>query len=314
MRCRGDAFLCWFSIIQSARLHHWFVIATTDQDASIDFFYRRCTSRVLGPITDYARSTRLPWCPSVVVPPHRATTPPPVSASPLHLHHRTIFTAPSVCTRSLSCWLGLRHRAAATRTVAEPCSPAAPSRCRWALLADASAPALLLRPAQPRRQRHHLIPTYFVYSTTAWCAFYIAALHAATVVETFSTDPSNAMVRALYLVRPVLITPVRAFVPDALLGLANPAQASAQAAWLHRLQHRPSRSHSLCLDCVIAFLLHPWQPWLRQLRHRPFHDDRLKVSPSSPWRLLCACSSITTATWPQLRRPQLTAARFLRTW
>jgi len=35
------------------------------------------------------------------------------------------------------------------------------------------------------------------------------------------------MVEALSLVRPVLATPTRAFVPDALLGLANPASASA---------------------------------------------------------------------------------------
>ena len=29
---------------------------------------------------------------------------------------------------------------------------------------DASAPALLLRTTQQLRQRHHLVPTYFIYS------------------------------------------------------------------------------------------------------------------------------------------------------
>jgi hypothetical protein len=38
------------------------------------------------------------------------------------------------------------------------------------------------------------------------------------------------MVGALYLVHSVLATPVRAFVPDALLGLANPAHTLVYAA------------------------------------------------------------------------------------
>ena len=44
----------------------------------------------------------------------------------------------------------------------------------------------------------------------------------------------------------------------------------------------------------------------------PSHDDCLDVSPSLPWRPLCACSSIDTTTRPQLRRPRPSSARFLR--
>ena len=36
-RCRGDAFLCRFSVIQSACLHRRFVVTTTDRDASAGF-------------------------------------------------------------------------------------------------------------------------------------------------------------------------------------------------------------------------------------------------------------------------------------
>ncbi|MDK0835624.1 hypothetical protein P5E39_16360, partial [Clostridium perfringens] len=50
-RCRGDAFARRVSVIPSARLHRRFVIATTDRDASTDFFHRRPASRVLGLIS-----------------------------------------------------------------------------------------------------------------------------------------------------------------------------------------------------------------------------------------------------------------------
>jgi hypothetical protein len=121
------------------------------------------------------------------------------------------------------------------------------------------------------------------------------------------------MVGALYLVRPVLAMPMRAFVLDASLGLANPARASA----LRQLDcidfgidpPVPSPSASIVsspfvyvfegLDCV-------------DLGIAPFHHDCLDASPSSLWRPLCACSSIDTATRPQLRRSWPSSARLLR--
>jgi hypothetical protein len=89
------------------------------------------------------------------------------------------------------------------------------------------------------------------------------------------------MVGALYLIRPVLATPVRAFVPDALLGLANPA-----TPWLRRL------------DCIDFGIDPPVPTPSASLVSLPFfyvydsldcidfgvassHDDCLDASPSS---------------------------------
>lgn len=105
-RCRGDAFPCRFSVIQSACLHRRFVITTTDRDASAGFFHRRSTSRVLGPynrlcaihlapvtsIAEYyahlLRATGLLACCRVAS--SGCSTAARVSASPLHLHHRPL--------------------------------------------------------------------------------------------------------------------------------------------------------------------------------------------------------------------------------
>jgi len=124
---------------------------------------------------------------------------------------------------------------------------------------------------------------------------------------------SITVVGALYLVRPVLATPTRAFVPDALLGLANPAHASAHR-WLDCIDFgidppvpTPSASTASSpffyvydgLDCVDFGIA-------------PFHDDCLDASPSSSWRPSRACSSIDMAIRPQLRRPRPSSARLLR--
>ena len=108
---------------------------------------------------------------------------------------------------------------------------------------------------------------------------------------------SITVVGALYLVRPVLATPTCAFVPDALLGLANLAHASPHR-WLDYIDFgidppvpTPFASTASSpffyvydgLDCVDFGIA-------------PFHDDCLDASPSSSWRHLCACSSIDTAT------------------
>jgi hypothetical protein len=68
------------------------------------------------------------------------------------------------------------------------------------------------------------------------------------------------LVGALSLVRLVLATPACAFIPNMLLGLANLAYISIQVAWLYRLRHRPSRSHHVCLNCIVTFLLCPRWP------------------------------------------------------
>lgn len=62
------------------------------------------------------------------------------------------------------------------------------------------------------------------------------------------------MVHALYLLRLVLVTPLCAFMPDALLGLANPKHTSALVAWLHKLWHRPYHSCLACLHCFVVFV------------------------------------------------------------
>jgi len=121
-------------------------------------------------------------------------------------------------------------------------------------------PRIVAEPCSPMRLLSH-------------CFFFVQHNHVDSIT----------VVGALYLVRPVLATPTRAFVPDALLGLANLAHASAHR-WLD------------CIDFGIA----------------PFHDGCLDASPSSSWRPLRACSSIDMATRPQLRRPRPSSARLLR--
>ena len=57
---------------------------------------------------------------------------------------------------------------------------------------DASAPALLLRTTQQLRQRHHLVPTYFIYSDNHVLRLLPRCSARRTIVETFSAGPSNA--------------------------------------------------------------------------------------------------------------------------
>jgi len=44
----------------------------------------------------------------------------------------------------------------------------------------------------------------------------------------------------------------------------------------------------------------------------PSHNDCLDASLSSPWRPMCACSSVDTVTRPHLRRPRPSSARHLQ--
>ncbi|CAD6244705.1 unnamed protein product [Miscanthus lutarioriparius] len=69
-------------------------------------------------------------------------------------------------------------------------------------------PRIVTEPCSPMRLLSH-------------CFFFVQHNHVDSIT----------VVGALYLVRPVLATPTRAFVPDALLGLANLAHASAHR-WL----------------------------------------------------------------------------------
>jgi hypothetical protein len=97
-----------------------------------------------------------------------------------------------------------------------------------------ATPTSSLRPAQPRRQHHRLILDYFVYSalTTVRYADTPVVLHHNRRGDLlcWSLEMLAHMVGALYLVRPVLAPPTRAFIHNAFLGLADLEHASSMAA------------------------------------------------------------------------------------
>jgi hypothetical protein len=97
-----------------------------------------------------------------------------------------------------------------------------------------ATPTSSLLPAHPRRQPHHLVLDYFVYSalTTVRCVGTPAVLHhnRRGGLLYWSLEMLAHMVGALYLVRPVVAPPARAFIHDAFLGLANLEHASSMAA------------------------------------------------------------------------------------
>jgi hypothetical protein len=65
------------------------------------------------------------------------------------------------------------------------------------------------------------------------------------------------MVAALYLVRPLLATPLHAFTTDVFSGLANLAHALAMMVRQCRLQHRPSSSSALTVSPSSCMALPP---------------------------------------------------------
>ena len=123
---------------------------------------------------------------------------------------------------------------------------------------------------------------------------------------------SITVVRALYLVRPVLATPVHVFIPDALLGLANPATPQ-----LRQLDctdfgiDPPVPTPSASIASSPFFYVHDALDYI-DFGIASSHDDCLDASPSSSWRPSRACSSIDMAIRPQLRRPRPSSAQLLR--
>ena len=121
------------------------------------------------------------------------------------------------------------------------------------------------------------------------------------------------MVGALYLVCPVLATPTRAFIIDALLGLANLADTwmLRRLDWIDFSIDPPIPTLSASIVSSPFFYIYDG-PDCVDFDIASSHDDCLDASPSSPWRPLCACSSIDTTTQPQLRRPRPSSARLLQ--
>lgn len=167
-----------------------FVITTIDRDASTNFFHHRCTSRLLGPynrlctihsapvtstVEFYAhlfRATGLLACYHVASSGHITTAciSFTVASISLSLMHRrlcyTIFVMPFVYTGLCPTdWVFVIEPALPMLSL----SPAAGHPLAWplSLLANASAFALLLlRPAQPYHQHHHLVPSTSSTPTT----------------------------------------------------------------------------------------------------------------------------------------------------
>ena len=105
----------------------------------------------------------------------------------------------------------------------------------------------------------------------------------------------NHTVGAPSLVRSVLATPTRAFVPDALLDLANPT-APRHSGDLTASTSALTLSFPPCLPSIasLPFFYVYDGPDCIDFGIAPSHDDCLDASSSLPWRPLCACSSIDT--------------------
>jgi hypothetical protein len=151
-----------------------------------------------------------------------------------------------------------------------------PSRHRRALLTNASTTALLLLcPAQPRCQHHR------------------------------SWGPLPCM--------PGIGNTDACFRPRRVVGSGKPSRTSA----LRRLDCidfgiDPPVSTSSASIASSPFFYVSDSPDCIEFGIAPSHDDCLDTSPSSPWRPLCACSSIDMATRQQLRRPPPSSAQLLR--
>ena len=144
--------------------------------------------------------------------------------------------------------------------------------------------------------------------TTACYAFYPTTPHAATVVETFSTSPSDVDA----WLGPVLATPVRSFVPDVWLCLANPD--TPRLRWLDCIDFGidpPVPIPSASIASSPFFYVHDALDYI-DFGIASSHDDCLDASPSSSWRPSRACSSIDMAIRPQLHRSRPSSARLLR--
>jgi hypothetical protein len=255
-RHRGDAFPHLFSVISFACLHRQFVITSTDRDASTQLSW--CPLSSTARIFSTQQGCCCVACSSLGSSIAIAI---PMDVLSLYLHHRSLCI--DDCTMQyLLChlstqgfhpanqvfvvnlelclwtWGRCRPSARGHRYSSTPCigllAPEYPLMAE--LLAfgfDPFAPTLL-HPAQPRHQCRRLIPTYFVYSDN-----HVLCWHLLPRRSTHHNHRRDllcwslrrwCMVGALYLVHSVLATPVRAFVPDALLGLANPAHTLVYAA------------------------------------------------------------------------------------
>ena len=336
MRCRGDAFLRHFSVIQSARLHCRFNITTNRSERLhrlLPLSLHLARTRSVQPIMH-----RLPSSHDVHRRVLRASSPsnraslllcrlvrlyrrPCVrfamaSTSPSHVHQRVL--------RNLCCAIRQHHVfvlliwSSSSRVFVIELPLLMPSLSP----AHRSPPCLVTKPYSPMRP----LPHYFVQhnhvasisvsslllrllrqprvastpSTPPFCA-------PQPVVETFSNDdawlgPSTLYAR-YWQHQHVLSS------PNALLGLANPARAST-------LRH---------LDCI-NFGIDPPTPTPSS---SPFfdvhdgpdcvnfsiassHDNCFNVSLSSSWHPLCTLQPHQHSNQPQLHRPWPSSARLLR--
>ena len=166
------------------------------------------------------------------------------------------------------------------------------------------------RPGLPRRfVQHHLVAIVavhfypFVYSSNC-------GLHRASSSSPFfcTYDRRGGLLcwslrqrrlgGALSLARPVLATPVRAIVPDAFTGLANPGMCRSMAC-LRRLRHRLSlrlpRRVAVFVSGVVSVTPPPWRFLVRpRLPVRLLTIGDLDSSPSTTATL--RTTSSTTAT------------------
>ena len=96
MWCRGDAFLCCFSIIELVRLHYQFILATTDQNTFIDFFHHRCTLHIHSPYNQLCMIHQAPVMSTIEFYTHLLWENRTVGMIPCHLvrpqhHHSCLF-------------------------------------------------------------------------------------------------------------------------------------------------------------------------------------------------------------------------------
>ena len=159
-----------------------------------------------------------------------------------------------------------------------------------------------LRPAPPRRHRRRpLLPLRLLQQLRAASAsssspFFCACDRRGGLLCWFLRQ--RRLGGALSLARPVLATPVRAIVPDAFTGLANPGMCRSMAC-LRRLRHRLSlrlpRRVAVFVSGVVSVTPPPWRFLVRpRLPVRLLTIGDLDSSPSTTATL--RTTSSTTAT------------------
>ena len=156
-----------------------------------------------------------------------------------------------------------------------------------------------LRPAPPRRRP--LLPLRLLQQLRAASAsssspFFCACDHRGGLL--YWSLRQRRLGGALSLARPVLATPVRAIVPDAFTGLANPGMCRSMAC-LRRLRHRLSlrlpRRVAVFVSGVVSVTPPPWRFLVRpRLPVRLLTIGDLDSSPSTTATL--RTTSSTTAT------------------